>query len=106
MFAVDQQPVEAGAGQQFGAVATAQPKPQADLRTPGLERRFKALFMLLSSDKAAADGAHIAVVDMEGIALACRYRTGKGAAENNLPGFELNIVRRQLVGQPATPLAG
>ncbi len=33
VFAVDQQPVEARAGQQFGAVAAAQPKPQADLRT-------------------------------------------------------------------------
>lgn len=51
-------------------------------------------------DKPAADGAHVAVVDVEGIALARRDRAGEGAAEDNLPGFELDIVRRQLVGQP------
>lgn len=67
---------------------------------------LNALFMLLSSNKAAADGAHVAVVDVEGIALARRDRAGEGAAEDNLPSFELDIVRRQLVGQPATPLAG
>ena len=37
---------------------------------------------------------------MEGIALARRDRAGEGAAEDNLSGFELDIVRRQLVGQP------
>lgn len=57
-------------------------------------------------DKPAADRAHIAVVDVEGVALARRYRTRKGAAENNLSGFQLDVVRRQLVRQPATPLAG
>lgn len=106
MFAVDQQPVEARAGQQFGAVAAAQPKPQADLRTARFKASLKALFMVFLLDKPAADGAHVAVVDVEGIALARRDRAGEGAAEDNLPGFELDIVRRQLVGQPATPLAG
>jgi hypothetical protein len=63
-------------------------------------------FHVVLLDKAAADGAHVAVVDVEGVALARRYRAGKRAAEDNLPGFELDIVRRQLVRQPATPLAG
>jgi hypothetical protein len=41
VFAVNQQPVKPGAGQQFGAVAAAQPQPQADLWPSGLQRLFK-----------------------------------------------------------------
>jgi hypothetical protein len=46
VFAVDQQPVEAGAGQQFGAVAAGQPQPQADLRTPAFSAALNAFCMV------------------------------------------------------------
>ena len=47
VFAVDQQPVETGAGQQLGAVGAGQAQPQADLYFAVFQRRLEAVGWVL-----------------------------------------------------------
>jgi hypothetical protein len=47
MFGVEQQPVEARAGEQFGSKAAGQAAPQTDLLATRLDRAFETVFRKL-----------------------------------------------------------
>lgn len=60
---------------------------------------LKVLFMVFFLDKLVVDGVYVVVVDVEGIVFVCWDWVGEGVVEDNLFGFELDIVWCQFVGQ-------
>src|SRR5699024_12628792 len=67
---------------------------------PAFTAALKLITIVLSLNKDAANGAHVAVIDVEGVALTRRNRAGERTAENDLPGFQLYVIRCEFVRQP------
>jgi len=103
MFGIKQQPVEAGAGEQFGDKAARQAAPQADLLAVRLDRTFETVFpeaAWLASDKGDADGAQRTVIGVDDIALGDIDRPGERAGEHDLAALQPGFDGMQLVDQP------